>query len=263
MLIPRIITAALLVLLVLVAIFYLPPLWFKILAALLVFFAAWELSGLFWQQSPMKRGLFLLASLLIFLGLEFTRPFLGMVAGVGFWVIAPYILAHYTKTGTSVAKNEVSKWLIGILIFIPCLLSLIELKTTFGAAYLLYILVIVWITDIGAYFAGRIFGNKKLAPKISPKKTVEGLLGGLIFALVAAIIGNLLLTAHLNWTLLLLTMVASLWSVIGDLFESMLKREANVKDSGSLLPGHGGVYDRIDSLTAALPIFTLGMLFIH
>jgi phosphatidate cytidylyltransferase len=259
MLIPRIITALILAALVIAGIFYLPPIWFEILAAIIVFLGIREITVLFWQNSPVKSYTFIFAALLLFLLLELTLPIVGILAGCCFWLISPYLLSRYTKTEKSTTPNELSKWFVGNLIFIPCLLSIIELKLHFGAKYLLYILLIVWATDIGAYFAGRFFGKNKLAPIISPKKTIEGLIGGVLLAFLLAIAGSIFLLDRVNWTLILLTMVASLWSVIGDLFESMLKRQARVKDSGNLLPGHGGIYDRIDSLTAALPIFALGL----
>jgi phosphatidate cytidylyltransferase len=130
------------------------------------------------------------------------------------------------------------------------------------AVYVMFALCLIWAADSGAYFIGKYFGKHKLAVKISPKKTVEGLLGGILFAFVTALIFALIAKVPFNkwlyWSGLVLITV--LFSVLGDLFESMLKRRANVKDSGSLVPGHGGVLDRIDSLTAALPVFTLGLL---
>jgi phosphatidate cytidylyltransferase len=264
MLIPRIITAIILATLVIAGIFYLPPIWFEILATIIVFLGVREVAVLFWKNAPIKGYVFIFAALLLFLFLELTFPIIGIIVGCCFWVISPYLLSRYTKTEKSTTPNELSKWFIGTIVFIPCLLSIIELKLHFGAKYLLYILLIVWATDIGAYFAGRFFGKNKLAPIISPKKTIEGLIGGLALAFVLAIAGSTFLVGKVNSNLILLTMVASLWSVIGDLFESMLKRQAQVKDSGKLLPGHGGIYDRIDSLTAALPIFVLGLkLIIH
>lgn len=118
----------------------------------------------------------------------------------------------------------------------------------------------VWAADSGAYFSGRLFGKHKLAPQISPNKTVEGLLGGILTGLAVAAGFGLLngVTMAQFPSLLLVSFVAILASVIGDLFESLLKRHAGIKDSGSMIPGHGGVLDRIDSTLAALPVFALG-----
>ncbi|MBT2748506.1 MULTISPECIES: phosphatidate cytidylyltransferase [unclassified Lysobacter] len=129
-----------------------------------------------------------------------------------------------------------------------------------GHWWLLTALAVVWAADSGAYFAGRKFGMLKLAPRVSPNKTVEGLIGG-AFAGVAAGVGFSLLagatTDQLPWVALV-SFVAVLFSVVGDLFESLLKRHVGVKDSGHLIPGHGGILDRIDGVLAALPVFALG-----
>ena len=135
------------------------------------------------------------------------------------------------------------------------------LRNEFGPGYVLFLLLLIWVADIGAYFAGRRWGRRKLAPAISPGKTWEGVWGAAAAALVFALVGAVVLgvgcaLARRSWR--------SAWStvgfsIVGDLFESMLKRQRGVKDSGSLLPGHGGVLDRLDSLTAAAPVFLLGL----
>ena len=126
----------------------------------------------------------------------------------------------------------------------------------------LFILCLVWAADTGAYFSGTLWGKHKLAPKISPGKTIEGLCGGIMSALIVAAIfavfAKIEFSKLLPWTFLVILVV--LFSVLGDLFESIMKRQAGVKDSGQWIPGHGGILDRIDSLTAAVPVFTLGLL---
>lgn len=127
--------------------------------------------------------------------------------------------------------------------------------------WLLYVFSLVWCADSGAYFVGRKFGKRKMSPNVSPNKSVEGLMGGLATGLVVVIGISLfkLQLAGMELVLfVLLSLVTILASVLGDLFESMLKRRAGVKDSGTILPGHGGVLDRIDSLLSATPIFALG-----
>lgn len=127
--------------------------------------------------------------------------------------------------------------------------------------WLMYVFLLVWCADSGAYFVGRKFGRRKMAPNVSPNKSMEGLAGGLATGLLVVVIISvfkLQLTGLALISFVALSAVTILASVLGDLFESMLKRQAGVKDSGTILPGHGGVLDRIDSLLSAMPIFALG-----
>mgnify|MGYP001823248173 FL=1 len=129
-----------------------------------------------------------------------------------------------------------------------------------GAHWLFYALSLVWVADIGAYFSGKNFGKNKLEPHISPGKTIEGLAGGVIatslYTLAAAYFFEL--SMEKTVLLVLLSVIVTLISVSGDLFFSFLKREAGLKDSGRILPGHGGILDRIDSVLAAMPVFIVG-----
>jgi phosphatidate cytidylyltransferase len=141
----------------------------------------------------------------------------------------------------------------GFAVLVPAGLAMLAL----GPLEVLLVLVLVWIADTAAYFAGRAWGRRKLAPAISPGKTWEGAAGGLIGALAYAIIGGFWIQ-EIAWTpFLAAAALLAMVSIVGDLFESAAKRQAGVKDSGSLLPGHGGILDRIDSATAALPLAAL------
>ncbi len=123
-----------------------------------------------------------------------------------------------------------------------------------GLEYVIYVLLVIWLTDTGAYFTGKFFGKHKLWPVISPKKTIEGFVGGILSAMVAATIIQLITPIHDNLlVLLLVTIFASILAQLGDLVESALKRHLDVKDSGTLLPGHGGIFDRFDSLIFMVP----------
>lgn len=279
MLMQRFITAIILIPLVIAGIYYLPKIGFDLLALLIILLAAWEFFGLFYW--PLKKRIIFLTILgLIVLGIavviHFVLPaislghflygviwFLFILAilliGVMWWLIAPYFLWRYERTGY---KNFIKPTLMGFVVFIPCWIGLNLIRVN-GVHAVYMLLVMVWAADVGAYFVGKFCGKHLLAPKISPKKTIEGVVGGILVSLTAMIIFlNLPLVGKMHFgkmaAYLLLSVVVSIWSVIGDLFESILKREAHVKDSGKLLPGHGGIYDRIDSLITAAPIFCVG-----
>jgi len=150
-----------------------------------------------------------------------------------------------------------------LLVLLPSWTALVWIHSLSGGPYLvLFLMVLIWIADSGAYFAGRRFGRNKLAPVVSPGKTLEGvygaLAGGLIWSLVLVVYYGDSALHHIGLLLLCLLTVPA--SIVGDLYESLLKRERGVKDSGSLLPGHGGVLDRVDSLTAAAPVFAFGLI---
>ena len=154
-------------------------------------------------------------------------------------------------------------WLAaGLVTLLPAYSAIVYLHggDESGAVFLLYALSIVWVADIGAYFTGRRWGRRKLAPQISPGKTWEGALGALSLVAMYGVAGGWWFTASLTdgAVLLVVVLAAGSVSIVGDLFESLLKRAAQRKDSGRLLPGHGGVLDRIDSLTAAMPVFAFG-----
>ena len=154
---------------------------------------------------------------------------------------------------------------IGVLVLSAAWLSLLKLKSLeSGNAWLLLVLLIVWAADIGAYFSGKRWGKVKLAPNVSPGKTREGVYGGLVAVVVTSLVFALWneLTGAAIVYLVLLSIIVGFVSVMGDLFESLLKRFTGIKDSGSILPGHGGVLDRIDSILAAAPFFCLGLYFL-
>ena len=158
--------------------------------------------------------------------------------------------------------QKIIKLVIGIIILSSACLFVIELKElSNGPLWILLFMVCVWAADVGAYFVGKRFGKTKLAPKVSPGKTVEGLLGGVALAMLLCVPVIFYYFSSEQALLLLLTVgITVLVSVLGDLFESKMKRFAELKDSSQILPGHGGVLDRIDSLLSGAPFFMLGLL---
>jgi phosphatidate cytidylyltransferase len=148
-------------------------------------------------------------------------------------------------------------WTVGALVLIPAWLAL-DLLYQLRPALLLFMLIIVWAADIGAYFSGKRFGRVKLAPSISPGKTWEGVAGGLL-AVLLLVVGRGYWAGSDLAVLVPFCLAVAMISVVGDLTVSIFKRNAGVKDSGSLFPGHGGLLDRIDSVTAAAPLFALGL----
>lgn len=169
------------------------------------------------------------------------------------WLIALCLIVMHPKVPRMITAGG------GALLIAAAWLAAVALyDLPRGKYWLLLVLALVWAADIGAYFAGRAFGKRKLAPLVSPGKTWEGLAGGLVLALLVAILGGWWLSA-LSSAFLGLCVLTILASVVGDLTESLFKRQSGIKDSGHLLPGHGGVLDRLDSLLAALPVFALGV----
>jgi phosphatidate cytidylyltransferase len=185
-----------------------------------------------------------------------------VVAGVVWWLLAGLWLKHYRFASDHDTHARVFKLAAGTLAILPawCAIGVIHGGQPFGHRWLFVALAIVWAADSGAYFVGRHYGRRKLSPRISPNKTVEGLAGGLACGLAVGLAFAPLAGATLAQlpAVALVAVVAVGFSVVGDLFESLLKRHVGAKDSGDLIPGHGGILDRIDGVVAALPAFALG-----
>jgi phosphatidate cytidylyltransferase len=238
----------------LAALFFVPPLVLLALVAAVVALAGQEWGRLCRLGAGLSLLYGLLAVALYGALLSAPRDALFLVATL-FWVlVVPAWLWHGVRTGQRAALLAA-----GIVVIVPTALAVVSMQPQ----VLLAVLLLVWIADIAAYFAGRAFGRRKLAPAISPGKTWEGVVAGTAGALAWAIICGTM-TEGVYWApfLAAAAMLAAL-SVLGDLFESAAKRQAGVKDSGSLLPGHGGILDRIDSMTAALPVAALLLPFVR
>lgn len=265
----RVLAALIMAPLAIAIVLLLPTPWVVALAAVAFLAALWEWFRLAEIDDSLARTVLLLANLLLMVALVWASPTdaggslvlfkLAVVVGVVWWLLALLWLRHIQFASDHDTHARVFKLAAATLSVIPawCALALIH---SAGHGWLLLALAIIWATDTGAYFAGRAFGKHKLAPRISPNKTIEGLVGGALAGVAVAMVGAPLAGATLAQlpAVAVVALATVLFSVVGDLFESLLKRHVGAKDSGTLIPGHGGLLDRIDSVLAALPVFALG-----
>ena len=256
----RVVTALLLVAGLALILFALPPLAAVLAFAAIAALAAWEWGGLMGQEQPARVMyafvLLLFCWQLTVAAAEIVPVLLGIAAA--FWILVVPLWFRFKWT---LAGNDFFGYLLGALVILPTWAAMVALNAV-STWLLLAAMALVWVADISAYFAGRTFGKHKLAPTISPGKTWEGVAGAVVGVLIyGGIVLNFSSLAGklpLAWPLLVLMLgLLTAVSVMGDLFESLLKRQAGIKDSSNLLPGHGGVLDRIDALTSTLPLAAL------
>jgi phosphatidate cytidylyltransferase len=278
MLLKRILTASVLASLIALAVFRLPMEYFSLVIGLITLLAAWEWSSLAGLSSLVKRILFLLVLIMPMIGIHFWTQILELVAqtvdwpdvrdysGILEWLVIPPVLFWILvmilirNTPVGVLNLELKtryKVLIGWFILLSAWMFLSRLRAFYGTEMTMYFLILIWAADISAYFAGKKWGTTQLAPEISPGKTVVGMYGALISGLLCAVVLSLIYGFQLMIAadFVLISILTVLTSIYGDLFVSVVKRQRGVKDSGSLLPGHGGVLDRTDSMIAAIPFF--------
>ena len=227
--------------------------------------AAWEWSMLCGFNSPLIRIAYAVIIGLSIWGVNallanqiLNVNLLMLVASV-WWLLVIYKMSTSDPAPVS-NKPSIAKMLIGFISLVPPLFAMIYVHDQQqGAYWLLYALSIVWVADTGAYFSGKRFGKNKLAPRLSPGKTREGFYGAVLATgLYSIAAGNLLGLSFIQLIeLLIIGFFATVYSVAGDLFISMLKRERGVKDTGAILPGHGGILDRIDSVLSSAPLLAL------
>lgn len=274
----RIITALVLAPLTIAGVFLLPLKFFMLFSAAIFLLASKEWGGFIQPKAPSSSTFyvfgFVLAITLMLLPIDRlwtvdgVHPAMlnGLIVAAIWWVVSLLLVTTYPKTTHLWARNKAIKALFGLLTLIPFFWAMVLLRSVnihhdfyFGAELLMFVFLLVWAADSGAYFSGKKFGRHKLAPNVSPGKTIEGLIGGLVSAMLIAFFASLYfeITSDKMVLFFVAAFITTLVSALGDLSESIFKREANLKDSGKLLPGHGGILDRIDSLTAAVPVFAL------
>lgn len=269
----RLLTAIVLIPIVIAALFLLSPANFGLVVIAVCALGAWEWAQFVGWHSQTKRVGLAVVFAAILLAMQFSisninqfssEPMVlyGLWAGLIWWVIAIILVVTYPASA-SWGKSAIIRLLFGVLTIIPFYCGMMVLRTVgyqsdtfFGAWWLLYVMLLVWGADSGAYAFGRTIGRNKMAPKVSPGKTWEGLVGGLITAGIISWLFSAFAPIPVMPDYLLVTsIIVVVVSVFGDLTESMFKRQSGIKDSSHLIPGHGGILDRIDSLTAAIPVF--------
>jgi phosphatidate cytidylyltransferase len=259
----RVLTGCILGALLLLGLFLLPASWAVLAFGVVFSIGAWEWAGFGALRTPPARALYtLIVALALGLSWHWTGASSHLImllsAACAWWVIAFFWLSLAPTW-----NRPVLTLICGLAVLAPAFVALARLQISAagvarGPFIVLWLILMVCAADIGAYFAGRAFGKRKLAPRVSPGKTWAGAVGGLaMVALIAA--GGALYFGLPTLSVVVFGCGVGIFSIIGDLTESMFKRAAALKDSGTLLPGHGGLLDRIDSVTAAAPLYALGL----
>jgi phosphatidate cytidylyltransferase len=267
MLIKRLLTAVILIPLVIIATLKLDSSEFVIAMMSVLVISSWEYSGLIKIKHWVTKALYVSALIAAAYFLN-QAPFLLMpllIVTLLWWFINSFWIISFPRHTRYWHSYIATRLVNGFFFFVPLLVTLSALHQI-DSTLVLLLLVLIWAADSGAYFVGRAIGKNKLLPNVSPGKTIEGAAGGALFSLGAMFIyvrfgfENAVFEQYFFYGFL--SLVVTLASILGDLFESLHKRIAGVKDSGFLLPGHGGLFDRIDSLTASAPIFFLAYSFL-
>lgn len=270
----RLMTAIVLIPPVIAALFLLSPAAFGYVVIAVCALGAWEWAQFAGWHTQAKRIGLAVVFAVILLAMQFSfadittlknEPLIlyGLWAGLIWWIVAILLVITFPASAKAWGQSALVRVLFGLLTIIPFYCGMMVLRTIgyhsdtfFGAWWLLYVMLLVWGADSGAYAFGRTMGRHKMAPKVSPGKTWEGLVGGLITAgIISWLFSSFAPIPVMPDYLLVTSIIVVVVSVFGDLTESMFKRQSGIKDSSHLIPGHGGILDRIDSLTAAIPVF--------
>jgi phosphatidate cytidylyltransferase len=267
----RILTAAVLIPIVVSAVFFLHSSWFAAFIFIFIAMGAWEWAAMSGHVGKVERigfiTIFICIGIICFY-LKETKLAAYMTAlGILWWILAACLILIYQKRSSKISYGKVPRSIMGFLVLLPAWISFYQLHmlNPGGHQLVMFLLVLIWIADSAAYFSGKSWGKTKLCPQVSPGKTWEGAIGALItsvfFAMLYATVTKMqAIEIMIFLVVCALTVIAS---IFGDLIVSLIKREADIKDSGNLLPGHGGLMDRIDSLTAAGPVFLAGLWFVE
>ena len=277
----RILTALVLAPAAIAAIFYLPLNLFAGLLLLIMSIGAWEWGPLMGFVKKARRLMFVLTNILLisaiwyFLPLEYfwldehvlqPQVMYLLWLAVAWWILSAMLTFLYPRYSKFWSSHRSIRGIFGWLTLVPTWVAFMVIRGSeyhqdsyHGAQLLMVLFLMVWSADVGAYFVGKAIGKHKLLPNVSPGKTLEGFFGGVAFACILVSTAGYIMdwNAKQFGIILLVTGIITTISVLGDLNESMFKRQAGIKDSGTILPGHGGILDRIDSLTATAPIFAL------
>ena len=295
MLVQRVLTALVLATVVVLAIFELPPIFFSLFIAVITLLAAWEWLALISVDKLSSRIVFLVGLVFPMLGVTYWTVFLELIsevlewpevkdysdalewfviAPVLFWVLSMILIRKASSQLLAIEFSPRIKSFVGWLVLFSAWMFLTKLRSYYGSGMVLYFLLLIWAADVSAYFVGKKWGKDKLSPEISPGKTVQGMYGALASALVCGIALRLYyglsaleseesqVAVLMSVDMIMLSILTVLISIYGDLFFSLVKRKKGVKDSSALLPGHGGILDRIDSVIAAAPFFYAGIFLI-
>lgn len=257
----RIFTATILIALFVFLLFKLNAKLFCLLTSLIVLGCGWEWSQFLGFKTLFPR-LFYCFIFLFIMFISFWLPLINVLSvATLFWIMTLPFVIFYPRASSVWGKSKIILGIMGFIIIIPAWLAINLIRSAEnGVLILLFLFILIWSADSCAYFAGKKWGKHKLIPAVSPGKSWEGLLGALFGSGLVILLTLIITKAEwASWSVgFLISWVSVLFSILGDLVESMCKRNVNLKDSGHLLPGHGGLLDRMDSLMAAAPVFALG-----
>ncbi len=262
----RVVTGSLLAAFIAAATLLLPSFWFALLIGAFALVGAWEWSGMAGWPSAGQRIVYCVASMLVLLGTGWILQSKGgawavLLAGLVWWLVALAWVVRFQQGQTVDAMNyPLVRLIAGWLILVPSWAAVVHLHSVAasGPWLVLYLVFLISTVDSAAFFVGGRLGSRRLASNVSPGKSLEGVAGALLAAAIFAIVAGLALGSVPLPGFVVLSLITALVSILGDLTESVFKRRAGLKDSGSIVPGHGGILDRIDSYSAAAPIFVLG-----